>query len=92
MKRASQIRSVGHWNANDAVDRVVLDTDERHRRRTVLTGGRGIIFLLDLPHATALRDGHPGKDFMTMNLQANSETASVLARATSSSSAVRVFP
>ena len=57
MKRASQIRSVGHWNANDAVDRVVLDTDERHRRRTVLTGGRGTIFLLDLPHATALRDG-----------------------------------
>jgi hypothetical protein len=38
MKRASQIRSVGHWNANDAVDRVVLDTDERHRRRTVLIG------------------------------------------------------
>jgi urease accessory protein len=57
MKRASQIRSVGHWNANDAVDRVVLDTDERHRRRTVLTGERGTIFLLDLPHATALRDG-----------------------------------
>jgi urease accessory protein len=57
MKRASQIRSVGHWNANDAVDRVVLDADERHRRRTVLTGERGTIFRLDLPHATALRDG-----------------------------------
>jgi len=57
MKRASQIRSVGHWNGNDAVDRVVLDADERHRRRTVLTGERGTIFLLDLPHATALRDG-----------------------------------
>jgi len=27
------------------------------RRRTVLTGERGTIFLLDLPHATALRDG-----------------------------------
>jgi urease accessory protein len=57
MKRASHIRSVGHWNANDAVDCVVLDADERHRRRTVLTGERGTIFLLDLPHATALRDG-----------------------------------
>jgi urease accessory protein len=57
MKRASHIRSVGHWNANDAVDRVVLDADERHRRRVVLTGERGTIFLLDLPHATALRDG-----------------------------------
>jgi urease accessory protein len=57
MKRASHIRSVGQWNASDAVDRVVLDADERHRRRTVLTGERGTIFLLDLPHATALRDG-----------------------------------
>ena len=35
----------------------MLDADERHRRRTVLTGERGTIFLLDLPHATALRDG-----------------------------------
>src|SRR5712692_7782329 len=57
MKRASQIRSVGHWNGNDAVDRVVLDADERHRRRIMLTGERGTVFLLDLPHATALRDG-----------------------------------
>ncbi len=57
MRRASQIRSHGDWNASEAVDRVVLDADERHRRRTVLTGERGTIFLLDLPHATALRDG-----------------------------------
>ena len=32
-----------------AVDRVVLDADERHRRRMVLTGERGTTFLLDLP-------------------------------------------
>ena len=57
MKRASHIRSAGAWNANDAIDRVVLDAGERHRRRIVLTGERGTIFLLDLPQAVALRDG-----------------------------------
>ena len=36
---------------------VVLDAGERHRRRIVLTGERGTIFLLDLPQAVALRDG-----------------------------------
>ena len=40
-----------------AIDRVVLSADERHRRRIVLTGERGTTFLLDLPQATALRDG-----------------------------------
>jgi urease accessory protein len=39
------------------IDRVVLDADERHRRRIVLTGEGGTRFLLDLPHATALHDG-----------------------------------
>jgi urease accessory protein len=39
------------------VDRVVLDADDRHRRRIVLTAEGGTKFLLDLPHATALRDG-----------------------------------
>ena len=39
------------------IDRVVLDADERHRRRIVLTAEGGTRFLLDLPHATALRDG-----------------------------------
>ena len=57
MKRASQIRAAGHWDANKAVDRVVLDAVERHRRRITLTGELGTVFLLDLPQATALRDG-----------------------------------
>ncbi|MGA7490251.1 MAG: urease accessory protein UreE [Xanthobacteraceae bacterium] len=57
MRRASEIRTAGSWNAATAVDRVVLDAAERHRRRIVLTGERGTQFLLDLPHATALRDG-----------------------------------
>jgi len=40
-----------------AIDRVVLDAGERYRRRIVLTGERGTTFLLDLPQATALKDG-----------------------------------
>jgi len=57
MRRASEIKTAGTWNAAAAVDRVVLDADERHRRRIALTGEGGTAFLLDLPHATALRDG-----------------------------------
>src|SRR5713226_7043676 len=57
MRRASEIRTAGTWNAATAIDRVVLDADERHRRRITLTGEGGTSFLLDLPHATALRDG-----------------------------------
>ena len=57
MKRASEIRAAGTWNAASAIDRVVLDAAERHRRRIALTGERGTAFLLDLPHATALKDG-----------------------------------
>src|SRR6516165_10642899 len=57
MQRASEIRAAGTWNAASAIDRVELDADERHRRRIALTGERGTEFLLDLPRATALRDG-----------------------------------
>jgi urease accessory protein len=57
MKRAFQVARAGTWRAADAVDRVVLDADERHRRRVVLTGEGGTKFLLDLADATALRDG-----------------------------------
>jgi urease accessory protein len=57
MKRSSQIRSSGAWAQAAAVDRVVLDADQRARRRAVLTGENGTIFLLDLPQPTRLRDG-----------------------------------
>src|SRR5438093_6165691 len=57
MRRASEIKMAGTWNAATAVDRVVLDSNERHRRRVTLAGERGTVFLLDLPHATTLRDG-----------------------------------
>jgi urease accessory protein len=55
MKRCSEVRPAGSWQ--HAVDRVVLDSDERQRRRSVLTAENGTIFLLDLPRATFLRDG-----------------------------------
>ena len=57
MRRASAVRTAGSWNAASAIDRVVLDADDRHRRRVTLTGEGGTAFLLDLPHAAALRDG-----------------------------------
>jgi urease accessory protein len=57
MRRACEIRTAGSWNAATAIDRVVLDAHERHRRRIALTGEGGTAFLLDLPQATALKDG-----------------------------------
>jgi urease accessory protein len=57
MLRAREVKSAGAWNTADAVDCVALDAQDRHRRRIVLTGERGTTFMLDLPRATALRDG-----------------------------------
>jgi urease accessory protein len=57
IRRSTRIVPAEAWDGATAIDRVVLDADERHRRRVVLTGERGTTFLLDLPHATALRDG-----------------------------------
>ena len=57
MRRASSVCRIDSIHDSLIIDRVVLDAAERHRRRIVLTGERGTTFLLDLPHATALRDG-----------------------------------
>ncbi len=57
MQRARAFKTAGHWDNASAVDSITLDADERHRRRVVLTGEHGTKFLLDLPQATALRDG-----------------------------------
>ena len=57
MKRGFAIRRAGLWNPAAALDRVVLDAGDRHRRRLVLKGERGTDFLLDLDEAVALRDG-----------------------------------
>jgi urease accessory protein len=48
---------VGAWSARDAIDRVILDADDRQRRRIVLTGEKGTAFLLDLQRPVTLRDG-----------------------------------
>ena len=56
MIRATQVRGQHHWSEPPA-DTVVLDFDDRHRRRMAMTGTRGLEFLLDLENAVALRGG-----------------------------------
>jgi urease accessory protein len=57
VKRGWAIRRAGFWNPDVAVDVVVLDAGDRHRRRIMLKAARGTEFLLDLDEAVALRDG-----------------------------------
>jgi urease accessory protein len=57
MQRACDVKPAGSWSEAAAIDRVVLDAGDRYRRRIVLTGEMGTTFLLDLPHATPLKDG-----------------------------------
>jgi urease accessory protein len=57
VKRAQRVLRAGAWRVADAVDRVVLDADERFRRRIALTGEGGLTFLLDFAEATPLQDG-----------------------------------
>jgi urease accessory protein len=57
MRRAQEVKAAGLWDSARAIDEVVLDAHDRHRRRVALTGEGGTTFLLDLPQATALRDG-----------------------------------
>jgi len=56
MIRATQVRGQHRWSEAPA-DTVVLDFDDRHRRRMAMTGTRGLEFLLDLESAVALRGG-----------------------------------
>ena len=56
MIRATQVRGQYRW-AETPADTVVLDFDDRHRRRMAMTGTRGLEFLLDLENAVALRGG-----------------------------------
>jgi urease accessory protein len=57
MHRISAIKAAGQWVETSAIDRVVLDADERQRRRIVLTGEKGTTLLLDLERPVHLRDG-----------------------------------
>src|ERR1700720_2909217 len=56
MIRATQVKPQHRWTESP-VDTVVLDFDDRHRRRMAMTGTRGLAFLLDLESAVALRGG-----------------------------------
>jgi urease accessory protein len=54
--RATRVFPSGEWS-HVATDVVVLDFDHRHRRRLRMQGEGGLDVLLDLPEATAIRDG-----------------------------------
>ena len=54
--RATSIKLAATWSGIPA-DSVVLDYDDRHRRRVSMRGLKGSLFLLDLPTATGLRGG-----------------------------------
>jgi urease accessory protein len=56
MLRADTVIAAGAWSGEPA-DSVVLDFDERYRRRFVMTGVSGLAFLLDLPETAMLRGG-----------------------------------
>jgi len=55
--RAIEVLPAGQWPGNTALDRVVLNYDERHRRRLRYIAEGGTTFLLDLPRTTVLRAG-----------------------------------
>ena len=54
--RAIFIKAAATWSGEPA-DCVVLDYDDRHRRRISMRGKKGLPFLLDLPHAAGLHGG-----------------------------------
>jgi urease accessory protein len=56
MIRATKVHGQHRWTETPA-DTVVLDFDDRHRRRMTMAGTRGLAFLLDLEKAVALRGG-----------------------------------
>ena len=54
--RAISIKAAATWSGEPA-DCVVLDYDERHRRRVSMRGKKGLPFLLDLSHPAGLHGG-----------------------------------
>jgi urease accessory protein len=57
MKRVVGIKAAGECRDGTVVDRVVLDANDRQRRRAVLTGEKGTALLLDMDKPVTLRDG-----------------------------------
>jgi len=55
--RAHAVLGAGDWDEVLEVDQLLLDFDQRFRRRIVLTTVAGASVTLDLPHAVRLRDG-----------------------------------
>jgi urease accessory protein len=54
--RAISTKTAFTWSG-DAADSVVLNYDDRHRRRMAMKGSKGTAFLLDLPATAYLRGG-----------------------------------
>jgi urease accessory protein len=54
--RAVSVKKASTWRGETA-DRVVLDYDDRHRRRIAMAGKSGTPFLLDLPAGIVLHGG-----------------------------------
>jgi urease accessory protein len=57
MRQVGGIADAGTWDRARAADRVVLDADDRVRRRIVLTTEKGMKLLLDFAQPMMLRDG-----------------------------------
>ena len=57
MKRIAGIKPAESWDAQAAVDFIVLDAQDRHRRRVVFVGEHGATYLLDLVKPAQLHDG-----------------------------------
>src|SRR5262245_44492033 len=56
MLRATSVKAAQTWH-DEPADTIVLEFEDRHRRRLSMTGTRGLEFLLDLPEVVALRGG-----------------------------------
>jgi urease accessory protein len=57
MQRVMAVQCAAEVDQTRIIDRVVLDADDRQRRRIVLTGERGARLLLDFEKPVTLRDG-----------------------------------
>lgn len=85
VEKVAEVQPAGSWSG-DAIDTVVLDYDDRFRRRIVLEGEGGTRALLDLPEPRLLMqgDGLQLEDGSVIAVQAADEA---LAEITCSSSA-----
>jgi urease accessory protein len=57
MKSVTAIKRAGEWNPGAASDSVVLDAQDRLRRRIVFIGQQGACYLLNLQWPAQLHDG-----------------------------------